>query len=94
MEPSEPWLLRIVGQNAYDGKFQISATSNITVRYLEMDGAGCEPNQVCGLEDGFRILHPTNLILEHNWISRLLVLRITGSMPATPTGFRCPAQRE
>ena len=64
----EPWLFRIVGQTAYNGKFEIQGGSNITIRYLDMDGNGCQPNEVNGPEDGFRIGGTTNLILEHNWI--------------------------
>ena len=65
---NNPWSFRVVGQNAYDGKFQVEGSTNALIRNIELDGNGCEPAIENGPEDGFRLAFNSNFVLEHSYV--------------------------
>lgn len=89
---SDPWMFTVRGQNAVNGKFEIIDGSGITVRGLELDGLGCEPPIENGPEDGFRVIGPSNLIIEHCYVHNFYYCSYSGvSNPGHSDGIQMPS---
>ena len=64
----EPWLFSVIGHQSSNGRAQIEGSTNVTFRYIDMNGGGCQPDQENGPEDALRLGGNTNIVIEHNWI--------------------------
>src|SRR6185295_12063522 len=85
------WRFRVVGQVSSNGRVQIEGTSNATLRGLELDGAGCQPQIENGPEDGIRLGGNTNIKILSNYIHDFWYCSGSASNPGHSDGIQMPS---
>lgn len=68
----DPWLFKVVGQDTEAGKILMGhgqdGPATVTIRNLELDGNGCQPDIDNGPEDGWRLVDdPSDVLIEHTY---------------------------